>query len=88
MDNSVFAIINVNSGSAYARYNRRTYKVKEIGSTFICVEINGKYTDFSFKEIILVNIDLILANLDFQQEVKKFVIKYCHENKIKPFLID
>ena len=51
------AIINVNKKSAYADFNGRTYEVVEVLEKRISLNILGTTTDFTPKEVIIVDID-------------------------------
>ena len=51
------AIVNVNKESQYAKLNGRTFPVKELLNSTICLNINGVSTDFSFKEVFIVDIE-------------------------------
>jgi len=61
------AIVNVNKGSSQARNNGLTFRVKEVLSTIIALEIPSNEmgldltTDFSFREVFIV---------DFENELK------------------
>lgn len=56
------AIINVNKKSAYADFNGRTFEVTEILDTRVSLNILGTVTDFSHKEVSIVDIDTELQN--------------------------
>jgi hypothetical protein len=57
------AIINVPKGSSYANRNGLTFDVFEILSKVVVLDIEGITTDFSFKEVLIV---------DIQEEVKNY----------------
>lgn len=62
------AIINVSNGSTYALYNGLTFEVKEVLSRFVAVDINGVTTDFSFSEVMIVDIYQEVHNLQRIEE--------------------
>lgn len=50
------AIVKVKKASAYAKYNGHTFNVESIMDKLICLNINGNSVDFSFTEVILVDV--------------------------------
>ena len=50
------AIVNVSKSSAYAEYNGHTFEVSELLSMGFSLNINGVNTDFSFKEVLIVDV--------------------------------
>lgn len=69
------AIINVSKGSAYSQYNGLTFEVKEVLSKSVAVDINGVTTDFSFSEVMIV---------DIYQEVNKYKLLNEDEGYLEP----
>lgn len=55
------AIINVNSKNQYSKFNGLTFPVKEINNSFVAIDLNGATTDFTHKEVLIV---------DFQKEIQ------------------
>jgi hypothetical protein len=86
------AIVNVNKKSIQAKNNGLTFPVKEVLSTLIALDINGVTTDFSHKEVFIVDIKEEHAKA-FQQahQSSEFLFKrilsnleeFIHINKIK-----
>lgn len=56
------AIVNVNKESAYAKYNGLTFEIVEFLNTMLALNIDGRTTDFNYKEVII---------LDFQKEMQE-----------------
>lgn len=50
------AIINVHKNSIQAKNNGLTFEVKEVLSSIVALDINGITTDFSFKEVFIVDL--------------------------------
>ena len=50
------AIVNVNKGSFYSKFNGLTFDVVELYSNIITLQINNIKTDFSLFEVIIVDI--------------------------------
>lgn len=50
------ATVNVLKGSAYAKYNKHTFKVMDLLSRLVALSINGVTVDFSHTEVIIVNV--------------------------------
>jgi hypothetical protein len=61
------AIVSVNKGSAFAHLNGHTFSVKSHYTTGFDLDINGVTTAFSFKEVIIV---------DLQKEMQMFFDLY------------
>ena len=70
------AIINVQKGSAYAKYNGLTFEVRELMSSTIALDMNGQTTDFNFDEVLIV--DLINEFLEYD-----LVLDYLPNSKHK-----
>jgi hypothetical protein len=51
------AIINVNKKSAYRDFNGRTFDVVNIHFKTVSLDITGTITDFTHKEVLIVDID-------------------------------
>lgn len=51
------AIINVNKNSSYAMYNGFTFDIKEVFSNTLDLNVYGTTTNFSFTEILIVDIN-------------------------------
>lgn len=49
------AIINVNRKSVYSKLNGLTFDVKDVMSNLISLDINGIITDFTHKEVMIVD---------------------------------
>ena len=79
------AIVKVNKSSSCAKHNYLTFDVKEIVSrNLIALDINGVTTDFSPKEVIIVDFAKEInsrLNKDVTIELM-FLWNYQHINKI------
>jgi hypothetical protein len=79
------AIIKVNKNSSFAKHNYLTFDVKEVLSkNLIALNINGVTTDFSVKEVIVVDFAKEInsrLNKDVTIELM-FLWNYQHINKI------
>lgn len=82
------AIIKVNEGSSYAKYNGLTFDVAEIKSSFVCLDINGVRTDFSHKEVVICElqneIQKAFDDYNYGSDNKTHIVLgfYCSSNKI------
>lgn len=83
------AIIKMNSSSSsyYAKFNFLTFEVSEIGSSFVSINgLNPEFpqnkTDFSFDEIIIVD---IAKEIEKAKDLKKIagLQRYCTLKKIQ-----
>ena len=74
------AILKVKKGSIYSMYNGLTFRVVQLMSNIIALDIDGKTTDFSFGEVIIVYIDG--EYLNSEQLKREKLLKYCQENKV------
>lgn len=81
------AILNVNSGSAYAKYNGLTFEVKEVLNGIVALKINSNTVDFSFAEVLIVDIKSncqVQLDLFNHSQPNCFINlnSYCVRNKI------
>lgn len=51
------AIVMVNQGSAYKKFNYRTFEVLSLLSSFIVLDIDGVSVDFRHNECLIVDVD-------------------------------
>lgn len=87
-------IININKKNQYSKYNGLTFEVKYFGCTYVGVKgLDKQYPenqcDFSFNEVILVNLqeELRLAKESTEYNAlskHQTLIGYCIKNKINP----
>jgi hypothetical protein len=80
------AIIKVSKNSSFAKFNGHTFEVKEVLSTnstnpIFAMDINGSTTDFTSKEIIIVDLVSEL-NKSLAAPVKFALSCYVKINKI------
>ena len=86
------AIVKVNKNSAFSHLNGLTFDVKEVLSNIISLDVDGITVDFSFKEVMIVDIqqesqrlyDLCnwYGNIDMLVKFNK-LNDYKEQNKIK-----
>jgi hypothetical protein len=63
------AIVNVNKKSDYAKYNGLTFEVVQIMDKLICLNINEVDTDFSFTEVLLIDLEkYYLEEIEYMKE--------------------
>jgi len=90
------AIINLpyNSNSSYRSLNGNTFEIKEVLSILICLLIPNeigdfKSVDFSFKEVLIVNVNTEIQkaydsyNCGSDYLTYNILVRYCKENKIQ-----
>ena len=83
------AIVNVSKGSYYVKYNGLTFDVDELQSSRITLSIKGIDVDFSFNEVIIVDLQKELQtafdNFNWGSDVKTYrrLIDYCNINMIE-----
>lgn len=70
------AIVNVHKNSAYSHLNGLTFEVVGFGANFAALDIDGVFTDFTHKEIIIC---------DFQKELKESFNKWASKNKANDY---
>lgn len=84
------AIVSVNPKSSYSRLNGLTFDVIEILSSLIVLNVNGKTIDFTYQELLIVDINIEIQkaknDADWNSSyLKTFenLKKYCEINKIE-----
>lgn len=77
------AIVKVHKLSSYAKYNYLTFDVKEVVSrNLIALNVNESTVDFSFKEVIIVDLQKEALKAFEMDEPKlfDFLNQYAHYN--------
>lgn len=83
------AILKVSNFSSYSNLNGLTFEVKEVLSSIISLSIKNVTTDFSYKEVTIVDIDLEIQkaydsyNWGSDNSTYPRLVRYCEENKIQ-----
>ena len=81
------AILNVSKFNQYSKYNGLTFDVVELLRSMVALNIEGRTTDFTFKEVIIVDIknELSKAFNGGEKTLQDFLRlrDYAVENKIK-----
>jgi hypothetical protein len=67
------AILNINKASQYAKHNGLTFEVVELLNSMVALNINGATTDFSFNEVIVVDVKKELAEAFNNNKTQDFV---------------
>lgn len=82
------AIVNVKKSNQYSKFNFKTFEVVEVLSNLIALNLNGVTTDFSHKEVIIVDIEnemqIAYDNYNWGTNIYVFhnLRSYCDKNKI------
>lgn len=77
-------ILNVSERSFYSKYNGHTFEVLEMLSTVVKLKLPlGQQPDFSFREIRIVDLDLVMEESFHDSKKKAFIIGYMKVNSIK-----
>ena len=76
------AIVKVAKGSAYSKLNGHTFEIKSLLNNLVCLDINGVSTDFSLKEIIVVDLLKEIETFNKGGNVHSTLLKYAELNSI------
>lgn len=80
------AILNVNPGSAYAGKNGYTFKAYFTPHGFELIGVSDEFPEnkvyFTHKEVILVNLKVVLEFYKNNSMISKYLLEYCNRNKI------
>ena len=84
------AILNVSKFNQYSKYNGYSFEVRELLSSLVSLDVNGVKTDFSHKEVIIIDLQSEYQNAfdDFNWssttcDKYRNLNKYMDNNKIK-----